>query len=515
MHYLSFLRYLWHLQHPEDNRGPSSLYLTFPPLHTYQANEGFSFAHSHANQSRTMYLQHAAVVWMLVVSLCENVRGSNVDGVKKGNTKCGGVFAGKQFVIESPGYPNTYEPNLECSFVLKGDACPTDFNFQFLDFDLEDSIDCSSDRLEIRDGNALCGKFDGIKTYHSSNGVLTARFTSDEYVQGRGFRISITSACTDDADQRREELTTPTSAPNLPFCCENSYSSRRFFLSSPNFPRSNENPSDCVYNIYKTNRNVCRLRLHFTFFWVGQQTDFGDCSSDFLQIDDKLICGCRLGLKLISTFDERWDDKPKVIRFKNTGDFSHVFSGFAIEVVQDECPSWYGPGRMGRSIRHYNEQADDIKWPKLSADDVIERADLVSESTDIDDDYVHYGNGRKNVVKRFFFFQPHGWMKTNWHELGQQRGIDETTYVDVSKYNPFLLNGQDDFKCRMWGVHQWIMLAKQHLWHKQPQCSSDRLPVERKCVELSLERGVVHSPHYPFYYPNNLNICYRWELQFR
>lgn len=52
---------------------------------------------------------------------------------------CGQVYTQKQFIIQSPLYPSNYPLNYECSYLIKGPSCPTNFTLEFLDFQLEHS----------------------------------------------------------------------------------------------------------------------------------------------------------------------------------------------------------------------------------------------------------------------------------------------------------------------------------------------------------------------------------------
>ncbi|XP_039987103.1 neuropilin and tolloid-like protein 2 isoform X2 [Xiphias gladius] len=104
----------------------------------------------------------------------------------------GGVFT-------SPNYPNTYPPNKECVYILE--ALPRQ-RIQ-LAFDknyyIEPSFECRFDHIEIRDGpfgfspliDRFCGgKNPGLVT--STGRFMWIKFTSDEELEGLGFRIKYT-----------------------------------------------------------------------------------------------------------------------------------------------------------------------------------------------------------------------------------------------------------------------------------------------------------------------------------
>lgn len=67
------------------------------------------------------------------------------NGVIYGDTsnKCGGTFKSVQTTIQSPDYPNDYQPNSYCEYVFKSPfVCKNEYHIQFLFFSLESSKDC-------------------------------------------------------------------------------------------------------------------------------------------------------------------------------------------------------------------------------------------------------------------------------------------------------------------------------------------------------------------------------------
>ncbi|XP_016099438.1 neuropilin and tolloid-like protein 2 [Sinocyclocheilus grahami] len=98
--------------------------------------------------------------------------------------------------FSSPNYPNTYPPNKECVYILE--AHPRKRIQLIFDdiYYIEPSFECRFDNIEIRDGpfvfspliNRFCGaKSPGIVT--SSGRFMWIRFTSDEELEGLGFRV--------------------------------------------------------------------------------------------------------------------------------------------------------------------------------------------------------------------------------------------------------------------------------------------------------------------------------------
>lgn len=109
--------------------------------------------------------------------------------------------------ITSLNYPNNYEPDSNCQWLLRTEASHT-LSFQFLDFDLEDHENCSHDSVAIYDGpepkdDKLLLKTCGSQTMGpDSNGTARPGFTkplrsrtnemlivmqTDETVEAKGF----------------------------------------------------------------------------------------------------------------------------------------------------------------------------------------------------------------------------------------------------------------------------------------------------------------------------------------
>lgn len=118
---------------------------------------------------------------------------------KTGSEDCSKNFTSPNGTIESPGFPEKYPHNLDCTFTIL--AKPRmEIILQFLTFDLEhDPLqvgegDCKYDWLDIWDGiphvGPLIGKYCGTKTpskLRSSTGVLSLTFHTDMAVAKDGF----------------------------------------------------------------------------------------------------------------------------------------------------------------------------------------------------------------------------------------------------------------------------------------------------------------------------------------
>jgi len=70
---------------------------------------------------------------------------------------CDQIFTETRFGINSPNYPNDYPPSIICQFIIKRPSFSvTAIEITFKTFDIEDSVSCSKDYLEI-DGSKICG----------------------------------------------------------------------------------------------------------------------------------------------------------------------------------------------------------------------------------------------------------------------------------------------------------------------------------------------------------------------
>ncbi|MEE6490242.1 hypothetical protein FKM82_015811 [Ascaphus truei] len=118
---------------------------------------------------------------------------------KTGSEDCSRNFTNVNGTIESPGYPDKYPHNLDCTFTIVAKP-KMEIILQFLTFDLEhDPLqvgegDCKYDWLDIWDGipsvGPLIGRYCGTKTpseIRSSTGILSLTFHTDMAVAKDGF----------------------------------------------------------------------------------------------------------------------------------------------------------------------------------------------------------------------------------------------------------------------------------------------------------------------------------------
>lgn len=445
---------------------------------------------------------------------------------------CGDVFSKKQFVLESINYPSSYPPNSDCSYLIKGPYCPTYFQFQFLDFQLENSVGCTKDRLEVENLDALCGSRSGIKNYFSEIGALQVHFKSDGEGSGRGFKISVTRLpCNVKPDQQNEETppvsgTTEPALPNnltnrgnfnpggyLPpdnqrACCNNIYKSKASIVVSPNFPYSLNSPSDCHFKIERYSEQVCRLRIDVSFFNLGMQV-YNTCPEGYIQIDGKVICGCKQNLKLISQFNE--GETFKTIRFKTPGWGRQFNTGFVLHITQDECPKRYTPApqKLRNQSAHFaNDQKNTVAWPQDDHKTFKNRLNFINERTEILDDHPNKVNTveTNDVIKHFYYFVHPDEVKHKY------RDVEESSYIYTVNIDYILPDDNNFNYCWTWNYYQinnLLSIYGDGALKCQKSDQNNEATNNENCVDLSYVRGYFKSPGYPSYYPPSTRVCYR------
>ncbi|NXD11879.1 CUBN protein, partial [Nothocercus nigrocapillus] len=164
--------------------------------------------------------------------------------------------------LKSPGWPGPHPSNMDCSIVLRAPLNHT-ISLFFHAFSLQDSIQCSHDFLEVRNGSdvrsPLLGRFCGNTVpspIFPKNHIVYLRFKSDASVAHDGYEITWTSSSSG--------------------CGGMLYGSTGSF-ASPSYPATYQNNTDCAWTItVPTGR---RVTVTFDFISID---DPGDCSSNYL-----------------------------------------------------------------------------------------------------------------------------------------------------------------------------------------------------------------------------------------
>ena len=116
---------------------------------------------------------------------------------------CGGRVRGDTGVLISPNYPNNYNANDDCGWLLEVDNTHV-VQFQFEDFDVEPHSNCSYDYVALYDGVSTdapllllhCGKeLPSPAVISSSGSQMYVRMKADGSVASKGFKANFTRGC--------------------------------------------------------------------------------------------------------------------------------------------------------------------------------------------------------------------------------------------------------------------------------------------------------------------------------
>ncbi|KAG9331741.1 hypothetical protein JZ751_017274 [Albula glossodonta] len=180
---------------------------------------------------------------------------------------CGGAFTAPSGEIHSPGYPNNYPNNVDCSWVITVDAGHRVlFNFSLLE--IESHSSCQWDYVAIHDGPSqaspllaqVCG-FNRPDPIISTQNTIYLRFRSDVSANHKGFSARFSEACgatiiSDDVGGA---------------------------IASPRYPYTYPANQNCSW-IIKAQEPFNHVTLSFTDFVL--ENNNGDCSTDYVEILD-------------------------------------------------------------------------------------------------------------------------------------------------------------------------------------------------------------------------------------
>nr|P42674.1 RecName: Full=Blastula protease 10; Flags: Precursor [Paracentrotus lividus]CAA39673.1 blastula protease-10 [Paracentrotus lividus] len=105
---------------------------------------------------------------------------------------CGGSFGGTQGRVATPNYPNNYDNDLECVYVIEVEIGRR-VELDFIDFVLEDETNCRWDSLSINLGDGIkidmkmCGREYPAASLVSIGNNMELTLISDRSVTDRGF----------------------------------------------------------------------------------------------------------------------------------------------------------------------------------------------------------------------------------------------------------------------------------------------------------------------------------------
>ncbi|XP_005387022.1 PREDICTED: cubilin [Chinchilla lanigera] len=168
--------------------------------------------------------------------------------------------------VRSPGWPDDYYANLDCTVLLSAPQNRT-ISLFFHAFGLESSRDCVHDFLEIRNGSdssspllgLYCGALLPNPVFSQSN-TLYLRFKSDSSISGRGYGITWTSSSSG---------------------CGGTLYGDSGSVASPGYPGTYPNNTHCEWAL-----SVPLGRRVVVSFYLINIEDPGDCVHNYLLLHD-------------------------------------------------------------------------------------------------------------------------------------------------------------------------------------------------------------------------------------
>ncbi|UXI19623.1 zinc finger protein [Sarcoptes scabiei] len=337
---------------------------------------------------------------------------------------CDQILMRETEYIRSPNFPNDYPILTRCIYsIYKANIKICKIRLHILTLDLEYSRSCRNDYLQIEStGEKLCGILNKPETkvinFYGLSRDIRLIFNSDRKTTKKGFEIKIEqipNSCddleddyklnlsnnvnrieklelrSDDSpevallnntfDSKTNEIINETLSMALTSeqVCQ-STSQKEAYLQSENFPLEYSNNIDCLYLIFRSNINVCRLLIDFDQFNVGDERKFienfqidsnrtnqsvGECLNDFLEIDNIRYCGNRSRQQVAINFPQNFNQISFYFHTIN----AKRFNGFRIKVKQidENCRSFSFDHRFDHNLEESLDFAPAIyeSCPKL------------------------------------------------------------------------------------------------------------------------------------------------------
>ncbi|KAH3692443.1 hypothetical protein DPMN_194284 [Dreissena polymorpha] len=197
------------------------------------------------------------------VTGCGGTKSETPDGVLEGD-------------LVSPGYPGNYPRSSNCSWLIQAADSTDRVTLTFTHMDTENSRNCSSDYVLVRDGidegARVIGQYCGRTTppaITSQGSALFVTFVSDYSNENSGFRATYTKS---------------TSA------CGGDFTSQSGSFVSPGYPNSYPSNTECVWTVAVSPGN--RVQLAFSVF---NMEDHEFCNLDYVEIHEGQLGGPLLG----------------------------------------------------------------------------------------------------------------------------------------------------------------------------------------------------------------------------
>jgi len=213
--------------------------------------------------------------------------------VSDGGFKCGGTYIGSGY-IETPNFPDNYDNDINCLWLLK--SAGPEIYMDFIVFDTEPGFDTVT-VSNAAGGGLLLDHISGTRppfsVYSPFGNQLIVSFTSDGSNTAQGFRAYFGSfeASTGTAEWTTETTTPPTTTvatettTGSSSTCGSIVTGPSGTITSPDYPSNYANNLDCTINIQVAAGS--KILLHFTYFTTEIGNDFivvydGPSTSSFI-----------------------------------------------------------------------------------------------------------------------------------------------------------------------------------------------------------------------------------------
>ncbi|GBP07549.1 Cubilin [Eumeta japonica] len=210
---------------------------------------------------------------------------------------CGGMLTGSSGSISSPNYPQPYGRNANCRYSVVVNP-GSRVKFSFSDLDLENTINCRDDYVQIFDGRdekyPSLGRFCVMSAkafdIETTSNFAFIKFRSDFAVGGKGFVLNYETVCTNNITGTHGVIESPNFPNDYPSgfrlewiansCGEVFEKDYGYFTVKPGSISTVE-PVDCLWKIETSPGTAIQLSIYNAFM-----RDTPNCTLDAIEVYD-------------------------------------------------------------------------------------------------------------------------------------------------------------------------------------------------------------------------------------